>query len=425
MDTDYLDSLSPEELERKKGEAREAMAIEGPRRTVVSPEIKLQTKEVPQEEPVIPSPEIKKIEGVSLAEDLVKEALARSKPKHLTNEEFNPAENEMPPASDYPRASNEKFEVLNEEQQTSSHSDLEDATDLAPSVAMPTPPQATWKREEKIIVDKGPHSNISSLLNPTGDMSGSRNAVFDWTEEENDKLSHSRGRRLFVLLGAITLVLLGIGVGAFTFLRNKGDTVLTLPTVRFENILTPDSEITVLLEDKTKSLSLLVEASKTGELKSGEIRRVVPLLALDKNKTEMQTGQFFEYTNIAIPENITRSAAKQFVYGQYKDENQITFIVMKIEKGEVSYQNAFIGMGSWEKNMPSDLTEILDIKKIAERPVWENSSIQNTPVRIFGEESDPTLIWGFINKETVLITTNAKAFGAITERLTKSYTPTQ
>lgn len=387
MDTDYLASLSPEELESKKIEARKAMALED-------------HKEAPLKQ-TVPTAQTKKTEvspqkNAPLFEDLAKKALTRS---HAGIANVFSQEQVLRDKTKTPSFN----EVLEEQARESSN--LEKTSTIIPPMAEINSPRAEQEEEKKPV-------NIAN------NTQGSRNAVFNWEGEENKRLNSSRERRLFVLLGAIVLTLSGIAVIIFALLRTKNNTVLTIPIVRLTEILTPDSEVTVLLEDKTKSHSLMVETLKAGEIKKGGIRRIVPLLVGWQNKTEMKTAQFFEYMDIALPENIARSAAEQFAYGQYQDENRVAFIAIKIEKGEVSYQNTFIGMGSWEKNMPNDLRDMLDIKT-AERPVWQDSLIQNIPVRIFGEISAPSLIWGFIDKETVLITTNTTTFGVVVERLSK------
>lgn len=365
MNNDYLSSLSPEELDKKKREARAAMALNG------APEASA-PKEEPETAPV-------KKPVASLAPEIEK--------TEKENFIFTPPvtkEKEIPPVKyEVPRSLATEFE------------DNYSRTNLN-------------KKEE---------GNFSPLAQ-TGDIVyESRNAVFNWSEKENEKLSGSRERRLFFLLGAAALIVLSLAALVFVFLRNKNNDKITLPIERFSSILAADSEKTIILEDKTKSSSLLAETLKALSLKKGEVGRITPFLSEEKKKTEMQTTQFFEYAGIALPEKLSRSAAKQFAYGQYQDENPAAFIAIKIEKGEVSYQNAFIGMKEWEKTMPSDLTKILDIKKIAERPVWEDGYIKNIPVRTFGEASDPVLIWSFVNKETALIATSIKSFEAAAGRL--------
>lgn len=376
MEADYIATLSPEELEQKKEEARQAMALPqaiptGKNEAVVRPVTAIEN--TAQKLFLDQEKNTTQTTAIPVFETLAEEALAKSK-KRAATFFISP---EIPP---------EKTPKISPEQTIETKN-----TEIVPP----------FKAEGQSLAPQ------------------EKSLVTEWTEEENKKLIRSRERRLFVLLGAVLLLLLGIFILVMTLFRKNTDAPIPPTIERFTNVLTPDTENTVTI-NKTNARELIKKTEEETPLEKSKIRRIVPLTTgKDGKTTEMGTALFFDYMGILLPENISRGVVNRFVYGQYQDETPVSFLVLKIEKGEVSYQNAFIGMGAWEKTMPSDLTNLLSITKIAQNPTWEDSSVRNIPIRAFGEPNDPLILWGFIDKETVLITTNTNAFGAIVERLAK------
>jgi hypothetical protein len=128
-----------------------------------------------------------------------------------------------------------------------------------------------------------------------------------------------------------------------------------------------------------------------------------------------------------------RSLVETWMLGVYGEENTETrFIILKTN----FFQNAFAGILRWEAAMPEELATILNYRgKIKEQNAMSSSTaasyfsvkgrfedriILNRDVREFITDNKTTLLlYSFVDKDTIVITTSERALRGLIERLEK------
>ena len=124
------------------------------------------------------------------------------------------------------------------------------------------------------------------------------------------------------------------------------------------------------------------------------------------------------------------AAALLGAYGS--DEGNAPFIIFKTD----FFQNSYAGMLDWEKNMVDDLAILLNFEEkiknqnntgtstvrgyLAVRGRFEDKIILNRDVRKFTNENGVSLlVYSFIDKDTLVITTSENVLRSIIQKLEK------
>ena len=131
-----------------------------------------------------------------------------------------------------------------------------------------------------------------------------------------------------------------------------------------------------------------------------------------------QTGfigipKFLGILKITPPANFLQSLEKDFTFGVYYFKKNNPFIILKIR----SFELAFSGALAWEKNMASDLKDILPIS-IPPNQKFQDAIIKNIDSRILHNGvNNPALIYAFFNRQYLVISPDADTFNEIIKRL--------
>lgn len=113
-----------------------------------------------------------------------------------------------------------------------------------------------------------------------------------------------------------------------------------------------------------------------------------------------------------IPAELSRSFDDRYMIGIYSFDTNSPFIILKTN----SYQNSYAGMLKWEKNIPIDLKSLFDISSeiTGSVDVFKDEEYKNKDLRIIRDRSGKSiLLYSFIDKNTLIITTNENVFSAI------------
>ena len=127
-----------------------------------------------------------------------------------------------------------------------------------------------------------------------------------------------------------------------------------------------------------------------------------------------------------MPDIIKRVLSNNFMIGTYYLSHKMPFIVLKTS----SFENTYAGMLSWEKDLEKDFKQLFHLTGYESeggilaglnptvRKSFEDKVIANKDVRLLKDEnSNIMLIYGIIDKETVIITTSDIAFKEVINRL--------
>ncbi|MAG12524.1 hypothetical protein CL630_01800 [bacterium] len=228
-------------------------------------------------------------------------------------------------------------------------------------------------------------------------------------------------KNIFIGLG-ILLVVLAIGVSAFMLLRAKAPEQVISPSL--------DIQSPVFLENhKTISIERFNENEIRGKvevLKREENMPIDSILGITFTKTIetlegeqtalLSTSELFSMLGHETPRQLIRTFNDPFLFGFHAFRKTEPFLILTNR----FYDGAFLGMLQWEPFMLSDLSPmfLLERTDFSRTQLFEDVVIQNNDVRILKNTNNETkLLYSFVDRNTIVITTNTDAFKEIVTRL--------
>ena len=113
-----------------------------------------------------------------------------------------------------------------------------------------------------------------------------------------------------------------------------------------------------------------------------------------------------------MPAPISRNLKKDYMVGVYSFDTNEPFIIFTTDDYGVSYS----GMLEWEGKMTSDIGPVFGMAQASTTMAytWKDEAIRNKDLRIVQDGAGKTiLLYSFLDKNTILITTSEKIFNAI------------
>ncbi|MDD4989084.1 MAG: hypothetical protein PHV42_01525 [Candidatus Pacebacteria bacterium] len=240
-----------------------------------------------------------------------------------------------------------------------------------------------------------------------------------------EKQSSFSGRNIWITAVSILLILGGAGISLYFYLQQK-----PIPPSQShiaENaLLIADSEkiipVSTLARQEILSALENEKRSYSGELGSVENVR---LQTGDTAKRDLTASEFFSSLSSTIPGNLLRSINPTYVFGIHVFKKNEPFIILKVD----SYQNAFAGMLDWEKTMFTELGPLFldEAPKASDFApagkygdgTWSDAIIGNSDSRAVmdKETGEYVFLYSFLDKNTILITTNEDTVKEIANRI--------
>lgn len=305
------------------------------------------------------------------------------------------------------------------------------------------------------IVKVVTHANENKESDGTGAEEIGLN-TFNQIKSKSSIPFNFNGTVFYVILGF--LMLTGLGAGAFYVIQKNIQETLpkTDATASTSTGMTQSASSTISSTTKTTLLpnNSLFNAEILIPIKIADITKYQIIELLNKNKGDLVANKIKNRINIGLPtdvsienflnkiqysgpESILRSLDSSHAYnfGLYHTQNGIfeTYFLTKID----IFDLAFSGMLDWEHSMPIDLQYIYSINKkdteqgtssssvststqsLKKIPKFTDKVIKNIDTRIYVDEDKKIqIIYGFINKEYLLITSGENSFVDIVNKLT-------
>jgi len=255
-------------------------------------------------------------------------------------------------------------------------------------------------------------------------------------EEESKKIQNlekkktSSNLRFWPILLASILVIGGIGAITYSFLLKPGAS----PEVREplpEPIIFSNQEL-ILETDTLKKREIIISL---GEIRReykgslGSILNVFVTLGQQENRKVLSSTEFLNRIDANAPSSLIRNLSPLMMYGVHSFSGNPGFFIFKVK----SFEPVFAKMLDWERDMFSDLGEILyenpnetlfGVSTSTERSVgnivpFTDLVIKNKDARVLkNNEGNIVLLYAFPDRETLIITTNPSTFNEILNRLT-------
>lgn len=223
-------------------------------------------------------------------------------------------------------------------------------------------------------------------------------------EDSNFKQSQNK---FFMLVGSLLFILGIITIGAIYYVKNQ----------REEKEIAQKS--TILSHVESFSISLATSTTK-GNLAQNILSKkrdfkqpVNSILYIDINKNG-QTAEVQEVLTILTsyaPKTLIRKFSGDYMIGIYSFDTNEPFILLKTK----DYGGTYAGMINWEKDMALDLSELFNVNLIGTSTYsFKDESLKNKDLRVAKSNDGKTvLLYSFLDKNTLLITSTEKIFNAI------------
>jgi hypothetical protein len=284
------------------------------------------------------------------------------------------------------------------------------------------------------------------------------------TPEEGGGRGMLSGFWYFVLGISVTLLIVGgAGVGIALYFFKPATSVL--PTSEIPSYIIVEDARSVNTDNLSKSqlMSGLIKVQQDLNTKIGSITQLYFIKTAVDSSTQkivatlLPASDWFTLLQTHIPSPLARSLDIKMMFGFYQFDQVRPFIILKTS----SYETAFAGMLTWERDLNADLAPLFGptiVQKFSrpisdeEVPVIEPSStstastssstdvvapemrpvtttlflphsfqdavIVNKDVRVLRDDSGKiALVYGFYDKQTILITTDENTFKEVVTRL--------
>ncbi len=142
--------------------------------------------------------------------------------------------------------------------------------------------------------------------------------------------------------------------------------------------------------------------------------------------TKLSTVDFFLKNRFSGEERLLESLGSAYTFGLYNNSNDVfeTFILVKVS----SFDTAFTSMINWEPYMRYDLQDMFNDYTASSTEnisysspsgsVFKDRLLKNTDTRVDADQDGSIhLVYGFINKEYLLITSGTESFLSVRDRL--------
>ncbi len=242
-------------------------------------------------------------------------------------------------------------------------------------------------------------------------------------KEGQEQNSVSSKRNIALFAGAIALVFLGIAVLGFVFWPSqKAAQTVDLPT---KPIALVDKEIQIATDNLNQGalLQILGNAIHGNADPLGTFEKITPAHVTAAGTESVTAGDLMTELTANIPDVLVRALEPQFLFGLHVYKQNEPFLVFKTN----DYQSAFAGMLQWEKSMPYDLADIFltaanRTSVLSGIVLFKDDIIANKDARVLSDSSSgqPAILYSFVDKNTLVITTNSQTLLEIVGRIQKA-----
>ncbi|MDO8548119.1 MAG: hypothetical protein Q7R71_00395 [bacterium] len=251
-------------------------------------------------------------------------------------------------------------------------------------------------------------------------------------------------KKFSMVLAGMALLAVAGGVIAYLALRPTTVPVAVAPTSPF--IAVDDTQTVILALNKPRDAILTLDGARLGvNLSLGLVERLVPSIASTteggNTSVPLDAQTFLSTVAPNIPANFLRTIEPTYLLGVHVYDSNQPLLILRVD----SYQEAFSGMLAWEFYMKNDLAPLFTYTpspRIQTPPVTDAAStasttpptvsaeasfvqavfkdniVENHDTRVLQNDAgDIYLLWTFLDRNTLVITTNGATLREIISRL--------
>ena len=253
------------------------------------------------------------------------------------------------------------------------------------------------------------------------------------TSKKNTPEQKKRLKKIGIIILSTTLIVLG--AGSVLYFYGKSDSGVVTPEAKISSIIFAEEEKEFDITDLSRRqiLNELSTLNNESRVTLGSIENIfitesfIDSEGLQK-RSLVDAEDFLNAINTDAPASFLRSLNPRFMVGVHVFDGNQPFIILQTS----FYENAFAGMLKWERYIKDDLAPLfgpIDVTPIVRTDdsskintlTFGDIVIKNQDTRVLrNEDGDIVLLYSFIDKNTIVITTNQHTFEEVFIRHTSS-----
>ncbi len=320
----------------------------------------------------------------------------------------------------------------------------EEATLLKPDAAAPAPtktpvfasapaesairPLQTYQGDIEKVVSSGHGASVVSIASAEATRRGTKPLDPQTAEEKS-----SRRLSWTMIAGGIVLVIIALCAAGFVILRNTTVPASQAPNAPF---LTVDESVSVevpaAVSTRDTVMASLEAARRSMKLSVGLIEWVYiaePAIQDNGAPRQLSAAELLQLIAPQTPPELLRTLAPVYLLGLHSFEENQAFLLLQIE----SYETAYRAMLQWEYTLRGELLPLFGRTPSPKQtgtpapasttPQLINTGfvdkiVENRDTRAYlNAEGDILLLWTFLGRNTILITTNEYTLREVLSRL--------
>lgn len=241
-----------------------------------------------------------------------------------------------------------------------------------------------------------------------------------------EPLKQNTTRRTLIIFSA-SIALLGTAVGIMVYVYQNFWVIGTVsPEQSAPTVISTDRSVEILYATETSLMKTLTDAVENiGNVARDNLTQLYVTRDTISGKRAVRAKEFVEELAPSAPGRLVRTLEDTYTFGIHNQGTQEAFLVVRT----TFFENAFAGMLEWEVSMDTDLSllfgpatsrvQAATDTRTAGRRGFQDQVIQNKDARVLRDQNDNiTLLYSFVDRETLVITTNIETFVEVHGRLT-------
>ena len=231
-------------------------------------------------------------------------------------------------------------------------------------------------------------------------------------------LEDSKKRKEFFLflLGSFVLFIMGTVGAWYTYNEFVRKATVPITATLANRFLSSNTEIDFKLEATSRETLINTLPDAIGGVPHGELRHVVLRKVVGDENPLLSTSEFLEMLGSRAPGSLVRAFDPLFMFGAL---GKSTFLIIKL----ASFENAFAGMLSWERNVAADIGPLFAtaplLRDMPPESVFTDITDRNKDIRILALGDQPILLYSFFDNNMLIITDGVESLRTLIDRLTR------
>jgi len=246
-------------------------------------------------------------------------------------------------------------------------------------------------------------------------------------QDDSPKVTGDYSLNKIIIFISFILVLAGSGFMSYIFIKQNNQ-IRPTPTKTFPSLITTEftEELSLNTTNQNNLPNTLSFKLFESQISDKNFYHLNLTVGTSTDRRLITAPEFVNSLKFRMPDMLRRVLTKDFLLGTYFFNKKMPFFVFKT----TSFENTYASMFEWEKNLEKDLQIIFRLSGYEDsggilaglNPTiskkFEDAVISNKDVRLLKDEaSNIMLLYGIIDRETLVITTSDIAFKEIINRL--------